>query len=100
MNTENVILNIVELLRDIYQNAEMITYKECYNGVIQEGELKMSTKAEILKLIQELQDNVTTEDILYKLYVRAKIEEGMKEIEDGQGISQEEAMERISKWLN
>jgi predicted transcriptional regulator len=60
----------------------------------------MSVKGEVIKLIQELPENVTLEDILYKLYVRAKIEEGLKEIEDGKGIPHEEAMERISKWLN
>jgi predicted transcriptional regulator len=60
----------------------------------------MSIKGEVIKLIQELPENVTLEDILYKLYVRAKIEEGLKEIEDGKGIAHEEAMERIAKWLN
>ena len=60
----------------------------------------MSVKAEIIKLIQELPENATLEDILYKIHVKAKIEEGLKEIEDGKGIPHEEAMERISKWLN
>ncbi len=60
----------------------------------------MSVKGEVIRLIQELPDNVTMEDILYKLYVRARIEEGMKELDEGKGISHEEAMESISKWLN
>lgn len=60
----------------------------------------MSVKAEIIKLIQELPENATLEDILYKIHVKAKIEEGLKEIEEGKGIPHEEAMERISKWLN
>jgi hypothetical protein len=60
----------------------------------------MSVKDEVIKLIQELPDNVTVEDILYKLYVRAKIEEGINELDLGKGISNSDAMEKISKWLN
>jgi hypothetical protein len=60
----------------------------------------MSIKGEVIKLIEELPDNVTIEDILYKLYVRARIEEGIKELDQGEGLSHDQAMERISKWLN
>ncbi|MCF6094750.1 hypothetical protein L1765_12340 [Microaerobacter geothermalis] len=60
----------------------------------------MSVKNEVIKIIQEMPDNVTMEDILYKLYVRARIEEGIKELDEGKGIPHEEAMERIFKWLN
>ncbi|MCH1638521.1 hypothetical protein MJ257_00255 [Paenibacillus timonensis] len=60
----------------------------------------MSIKGEVIKLIQELPEDATMEDILYKLYVRAKIEEGLNELNEGQGIPHNEAMEKISKWLN
>lgn len=60
----------------------------------------MSVKADVIKMIEELPDNSTIEDILYKLYVHASIEEGLKELDAGLGIPNEEAMERISKWLN
>ncbi|WP_068783343.1 hypothetical protein [Paenibacillus phocaensis] len=60
----------------------------------------MSIKGKVIKLIQELPEDATMEDILYKLYVRAKIEEGLNELNEGQGIPHNEAMEKISKWLN
>ncbi|MNH83714.1 hypothetical protein D3C87_1608490 [compost metagenome] len=60
----------------------------------------MSIKGEVIKLIEELPEDATMEDILYKLYVRAKIEEGINELNEGQGIPHNEAMEKISKWLN
>lgn len=60
----------------------------------------MSVKDDVIKLIQNLPDSVTVEDILYKLYERAKIEEGLSELNAGKGIPHSEAMERISKWLN
>jgi predicted transcriptional regulator len=62
--------------------------------------MKMSVKEDVIKMIAELPDNATMEDILYKLYVRARIEEGMKELDEGLGIPHEEAMGRISEWLN
>jgi hypothetical protein len=60
----------------------------------------MSVKDEVIKLIQDLPDTVTVEDILYKLYARAKIEEGINELDVGKGISHADAMERIKTWLN
>lgn len=60
----------------------------------------MSVKEEVIKIIQELPENVTIEDIMNKLYVRAKIEAGLKELDEGKGIPHEEAMEKISEWLN
>lgn len=60
----------------------------------------MSVKEEVIKIIQELPENVTIEDIMNKLYVRAKIEAGLKELDEGKGIPHEEAVEKISEWLN
>ncbi|MCM3126996.1 MULTISPECIES: hypothetical protein [unclassified Paenibacillus] len=60
----------------------------------------MSVKDEVIKLIQDLPDNVTVEDILYKLYARARIEEGINELDAGRGISHTEVMEKIKSWLN
>ena len=60
----------------------------------------MSTKEEVIKIIKGLPDNATIEDIMHQLYVRAKIEAGIKELDEGKGIPHEEAMDKISKWLN
>ena len=60
----------------------------------------MSVKDEVIKLIQDLPDNVTVEEILYKLYARAKIEEGIHELDTGKGISHADAMVKIKTWLN
>jgi predicted transcriptional regulator len=60
----------------------------------------MSTKEVVIKIINEMPDNATIEDIMYQLYIRSKIEAGLKELDEGRGIPHEEAMEKISKWLN
>lgn len=60
----------------------------------------MSTKEEVIKIINELPENVTVEDIMYQLYVRTKIEAGLRELDEGLGIPHDEAMESITKWLS
>ncbi|OEH84283.1 hypothetical protein BHU72_10740 [Desulfuribacillus stibiiarsenatis] len=60
----------------------------------------MSAKEEIIKIIKEMPENSTVEDIMYRVYARAQIEAGLKELDKGKGIPHKEAMERVSKWLN
>lgn len=60
----------------------------------------MNVKEEVIKIIRELPEDVTIEDIMNKLYVRAKIEAGLKELDEGKGIPHEKAMKTISEWLN
>jgi len=50
-------------------------------------------------MIQHLPEDSTLEDIQYHLYVLEKIRKGQESIKDGNGISQEEARARLSKWL-
>ena len=59
----------------------------------------MQTKEQILKAIEELPDDATIEDALERLYLLYKIEEGVKQADNGQLITQAEARERMAKWL-
>jgi predicted transcriptional regulator len=56
-------------------------------------------KEAVIKLVQALPEDCTLEDIRYHLYVRAKVEAGMRAIEAGDVVSQEEAERRIDEWL-
>lgn len=60
----------------------------------------MSTKEEVIKLIKDLPENVTLEDIMRELYVRTKIEKGIQELNAGKVISHDEVKEKLGKWLN
>ena len=56
-----------------------------------ELEISMSTtKEEAIELISRLPEEVTWEDIMYRLYVKRKIEEGIKAAEEGRTISHDE----------
>ena len=60
----------------------------------------MSTaKEEVRKMLDRIPDDSSFEDIQYHIYVREKIERGLKDIKEGHLLSQEEVERRMSKWL-
>jgi predicted transcriptional regulator len=58
-----------------------------------------SAKEEVIEILKGLPDNSTLEEIQYHLYVRKKIERGIKDIEDGRTYTQDEMERRMEKWL-
>jgi predicted transcriptional regulator len=58
-----------------------------------------SAKEEVMEILKRLPDNSTLEQIQYHLYVRQKIERGIKDIEEGRTFTQEEMERRMEKWL-
>ena len=61
--------------------------------------MSMKAKEEVRKILDQIPDNVSFEDIQYHIYVREKIERGLKDIEEGRVLSQEEVERRMSRWL-
>ena len=61
---------------------------------------KMTTEKEnILEMIKTLPNDISMEDIIEAIYVRQKIEKGLKDSEEGKLFTHEEAKERLAKWL-
>lgn len=58
-----------------------------------------NAKREALALIQQLPDNSSLEDIQYHLYVREKVEHGLRDLKSKQTLSQKEVERRMKKWL-
>jgi hypothetical protein len=56
-------------------------------------------KEKAIKLIESLPDDITLKDILYHLYVREKVEEGLMALNEGKVVSQEEAERRVAEWV-
>lgn len=56
-------------------------------------------KEEVRKLLEQMPDDSTLEDIQYHIYVCSKVQKGLKDIEEGNLISLEAAEQRMSKWL-
>lgn len=59
----------------------------------------MDTKQQMLKAIEELPEDAKVEDALERLYLLYKIDRGVKQADAGELMSQEEARQRMAKWL-
>jgi predicted transcriptional regulator len=57
-----------------------------------------SPKDEVRRILDQVPDDVSYEDIQYHIYVREKVERGLKDVEQGRVLSQEEVERRMSKW--
>ena len=56
-------------------------------------------KEHVRRILDEIPDDVTLEDIQYHTYVRQAIENGLQDIEEGRVVTEEEAERRLAKWL-
>jgi hypothetical protein len=56
-------------------------------------------KAEVLKLLDEMPDEIDIEKLMYTLYVRRQIEIGIAAADAGDEISQEEFEKLSDEWL-
>ncbi|MEQ9103263.1 MAG: hypothetical protein RIE53_01050 [Rhodothermales bacterium] len=57
-----------------------------------------SVKEKVLKAVGELPSDVTFEDVMEQLFFLYKIEQGLRQIDDGQGIPHAEVKKRLHKW--
>jgi plasmid stabilization system protein ParE len=58
-----------------------------------------TAKQEVRLLLDQIPDDATFEDIQYHIYVREKIQRGLKDVVEGRIISKEEMERRMQKWL-
>lgn len=59
----------------------------------------LSTKEKLINFIKSLPDNLTVEEITYRLYVNERIIKAQQQIKNGNFLTHEEAKERMKKWL-
>ena len=60
---------------------------------------KSEVKTQAINIINSLPDDCSMEDIQYHLYVREKVERGIKSIENGPLYAQEEVEKKVNEWL-
>lgn len=58
-----------------------------------------SVKNAVIDFIKNLQDDLTVEEIAYKLYLNERINKAQKQMKVGNYLTHEEAKERLKKWL-
>ena len=59
----------------------------------------MLTKAKIKKSIDSLPDNLTVDQVIDRIILLDKIEQGLKDAEEGKVFTTEEAKAKLNKWL-
>jgi len=58
-----------------------------------------SVKNAVIDFIKNLPDDLTVEEIAYKLYLDERINKARKQLKEGNYLTHEEAKERLKKWL-
>jgi hypothetical protein len=56
-------------------------------------------KDDVIRMIEHLPDDSGLTDIMAELYFRLKVECGLKELDEGKGIPQSVARDRLKQWL-
>jgi len=56
-------------------------------------------KDDVKQMIDQLPEDCSIEDIQYTLYVRSKIQKGLKDIEEGNVLTTDEVKARMDKWF-
>lgn len=59
-----------------------------------------SAKTTIRRIVKDLPENCTLEDVQYQLYLAQKVQRGLQSIREGRGIPHTQAKQRLSKWLS
>jgi predicted transcriptional regulator len=54
-----------------------------------------SAKQAARELIEQLPESVSWNELMYELYVKQKIQEGLQELDEGRGIPHEEVKRRL-----
>lgn len=56
-------------------------------------------KEKVITMIQHMPQDTSIEDIMAELYFRYEVDEGLKQLDEGEGIPHEEVEKRMGKWL-
>ena len=57
-----------------------------------------TAKEEVRRILDLLPDDATLEDVQYRIYVRQAIAAGLRDVDEGRVVSQEEVERRIARW--
>ena len=57
-----------------------------------------TAKEEVRRILESLPDDATLEDIQYRIYVRQAITAGLRDVDQGRVVSQEEVERRMARW--
>jgi hypothetical protein len=59
----------------------------------------MIARSQLMEMVKELPEEIDVDDMIYRLYLRQKLETAEKDIEEGKVISHEDVKRETSKWF-
>lgn len=57
------------------------------------------TKKQVFEIVKDLPEEVDIDEIMYRLYLRQKLEAAEKDVREGRLVSHEEVVKETSKWF-
>jgi hypothetical protein len=58
----------------------------------------MVTKQDVLEIIEAMPEDSGIEDIMYELYMRLELEEGLEDLRNGRTVPNEVVLKKIAAW--
>jgi predicted transcriptional regulator len=56
-------------------------------------------KEQVIRIVKGLPDDATIDDVMAELYFKLQVDAGLKELDEGKGISHAAVEKRLSRWL-
>jgi len=91
--------HIDEQTMRVHHDKHHQAYVDKANAALEGTEWADKDVDDVLRNLDQLPDEATFEDIQHHIYVREKIERGLKDVEEGRIFTQAEVEEKMSKWL-
>ncbi|MDI6760219.1 MAG: hypothetical protein QMD05_05295 [Candidatus Brocadiaceae bacterium] len=57
------------------------------------------TKQQVLEIVEDLPEEVDVDEVMYRLYLRQKLEVAERDIREGRIVPHEEVVKETSKWF-
>lgn len=57
-------------------------------------------KQEVIKMIRSMPDDASVADIMAELYFRQKVDSGLRQLDEGKGLTHDQVKKRLGKWLD
>ncbi len=59
-----------------------------------------SVREQVNQVLDTLPDDATLDDVMARLHFRMRVEQGMRDLDEGRWVTQEEVEKRMAKWLD
>lgn len=58
-----------------------------------------TSKHDVVRMIESMPEDASLEDIMAELYFRAKVDEGLRQLDQASGLEHDDVRGRLGRWL-